>query len=185
MIAGIRLHYIEQQLASSDPTLSGAITAILTQVELFYGLVAATIPCLRPFLSAFVTNYGSMGGETIMGGSAIGGSVHVKGSKASKTSIALQSIDSARRTTGTNEKTMDSTTSWHNGAATLRPDQVSNRFSVGHVKGVRSDNDVSSVDSDESTRRMIIKKSVAWQVDSESFRDHGGPDAQDGAPSER
>ncbi|KAK4943226.1 hypothetical protein LTR66_014627, partial [Elasticomyces elasticus] len=60
-LAIIRLYYIHKQTRSPDPTLQAAITAILTQLEMYYGIMGATIPCLRPFLSGFETNFGAMG----------------------------------------------------------------------------------------------------------------------------
>ena len=66
-VAAVRLRYIFIQTSSPNPTLVGAITGVLTQLELFYGIMAATIPCLRPFLAGFTTNYGAMGHDTVMG----------------------------------------------------------------------------------------------------------------------
>lgn len=78
--------------------------AILTQTELFYSIVAATIPCLRPFLAAFITNYGAMGGDTIMHGSHIVSNSRAKDSKGSgSTSFALHSLDAAKRSVGRHE----------------------------------------------------------------------------------
>lgn len=180
LIAGIRLQQIERQIDSTDPTLSGATAAVLTQVELFYSLVAATIPCLRPFLAAFVTNYGAMGGDTIMHGSHIGTS-RAKGSKGSNAaSFALQSLDSAKRALGRREKPAGSSVNRDPASMSaegLRPDVVSNRVSAGHGKSLRVAQDAESVGSDESTRGMVIKKEVAWQIDTESYRTRSVPDS--------
>lgn len=58
----------------------------------------------------------------------------------------------------------------------LRPDAVANRASAAHGKGYHSRRDVDSVGSDESTRGMVIKKEVAWQVENESVRTRSIPD---------
>lgn len=173
LIAVIRLQYVERQIESDNPTLVGATATVLTQTELFYSVVAATIPCLRPFLAAFVTNYGAMGGDTILGGSYVI-SAHHKESKGSGASFAMRSLDSAKRAANRSEKRpvqqLPVTGAAGGNADTLRPDQVSNRISAGHGKGHHAAHDASSVGSDESTRGMIIKKEVAWQVDSQSWR---------------
>ena len=174
LIAIVRLQYVEKQIMSDDPSLSGATTAVLTQIEVFYSLVAVTIPCLRAFPAAFVTNYGAMGVETIMNGSYVAGSSQTKDAKASDTTnFALQSLQSAKRAIGRHEKQTEAHTDHDPPSVSverLRPDPVGNHISTGHGKSSRSGDDVGSVGSDESTRGMIIKKEVAWQVDSESYR---------------
>jgi hypothetical protein len=48
------------EFSSSDPTIHGAVGAsVSTQIQLSYAIVAATTPCLRPFMSALSTNYGA------------------------------------------------------------------------------------------------------------------------------
>lgn len=62
-----RLHYIYMTLDSSNPTLTGALAGVTSQTGIWYSIMAATIPCLRPFLAGFVTNFGAMGGDTVIG----------------------------------------------------------------------------------------------------------------------
>lgn len=40
-------------MLSGDPTLTGAYTIVCAQLELGYGLMASSVPCLKPFMSAF------------------------------------------------------------------------------------------------------------------------------------
>lgn len=51
----LRLVSLSHTLRSPDYTLRLADSEIWTQIELHYNVVAATIPCLRPFLRAFYT----------------------------------------------------------------------------------------------------------------------------------
>lgn len=65
----LRLHYLKSSLLSSNPTLEGVSVVLLTQLELGWSLISATIPCLNPFMRAVSTKLGSMDAETIMNGS--------------------------------------------------------------------------------------------------------------------
>ncbi|MCJ1291175.1 hypothetical protein MMC34_002718 [Xylographa carneopallida] len=54
-----RLHYINSIVWLANPPLDLSTATLLTQVELNYGIIAATIPCLRPFMKATTTNFGA------------------------------------------------------------------------------------------------------------------------------
>ncbi|PGH09554.1 hypothetical protein GX51_00660 [Blastomyces parvus] len=51
--ASFHIHYIKRILDSSDYTLVGSYATICLQVELSYGIMANTIPCLKPFMAAY------------------------------------------------------------------------------------------------------------------------------------
>lgn len=53
-----RLVYLGDKFSSSNPTLDGVLTAISTQIQICYAIIATTTPCLRPFMSALNTHYG-------------------------------------------------------------------------------------------------------------------------------
>jgi len=55
----LRLHYLAYSLDSSDPTFDTVLFVTWTEVELAYSIMAATIPCLKPFVSQLNTYYGS------------------------------------------------------------------------------------------------------------------------------
>ena len=57
--AVLRLHYLSEALNSSDFTLHITYEAVCKQVEISYAIIAATLPCLRPFMVATATNYGA------------------------------------------------------------------------------------------------------------------------------
>jgi len=60
-ITKLRLHYLNYGFASSNPTLMDLPALLLALIELGWGLISATIPCLNPFMRAVSTNYGGMG----------------------------------------------------------------------------------------------------------------------------
>jgi len=59
-----RLHFLRSFLSSSNPTLDGTLVVVNTQIEMNYAIIAATIPCLRPFMTALSTNYGAPAPKT-------------------------------------------------------------------------------------------------------------------------
>jgi hypothetical protein len=81
-------------LHSPNPTLDGVAATICRQTEIFYAIMASTIPCLRPFLASFFTGFGAMGGETVIAGSQVGSGSHSRGEKGSS-SYALGSMQSS------------------------------------------------------------------------------------------
>jgi hypothetical protein len=57
IVALLRLHYLYRTIHGPDPTLAGATSSIYTQFEINLGLMAASIPCAKPFIQAFYTGY--------------------------------------------------------------------------------------------------------------------------------
>ncbi|EFQ97430.1 hypothetical protein MGYG_00471 [Nannizzia gypsea CBS 118893] len=55
--AGARLYYLRQQQMQEDLLFYGAAASVCLEVELHYGLMAATIPCLKPFVKLFNTGW--------------------------------------------------------------------------------------------------------------------------------
>jgi hypothetical protein len=52
-------------MGSGDPTLDPVIPLIWAQVELHYALIACSVFCMRPFMTAVSTNYGTAGDSTL------------------------------------------------------------------------------------------------------------------------
>ncbi|KAI9732397.1 MAG: Ubiquinone biosynthesis protein coq9, mitochondrial [Cirrosporium novae-zelandiae] len=52
-----RLKYIYNFLKTGDMVVDATMTSILSQLEIHYGLMAATMPCMKPFMQAFDTGY--------------------------------------------------------------------------------------------------------------------------------
>ncbi|PIB01041.1 hypothetical protein CB0940_02102 [Cercospora beticola] len=162
----LRLVYLRDLEDTDDPTLQGTITIVLTQLEIFYGIMAATIPCLRPFLAGFITNYGAMGRETVMGGSHIGGASRKDPGESKGSSFAMSAItskDRGKRASAMKEKlTKSANRDTIAGSSPIedesfRPDKGSNDTQV------RGGFDARSIASDESTK-MIIKKQTQFHV---------------------
>ncbi|KAJ5776071.1 uncharacterized protein N7511_001082 [Penicillium nucicola] len=60
-------HYfsLNHALKNKDTTLASVNPALWMQVELHYALVACSVFCLRPFMAAVSTNYGTAGDSTL------------------------------------------------------------------------------------------------------------------------
>ncbi|KAF2163163.1 hypothetical protein M409DRAFT_68757 [Zasmidium cellare ATCC 36951] len=173
----IRLIYLKRELQSPDPTLDGVPASILTQVEIFYNIITATVPCLRPFLAGFATNFGAIGSGTVLGGSQIGTGSKNSHSNSKSGSFALSSLTSRNRISALKEKIIPTSTTQSSRSHDVtgeddswRPDPSNNETTVTRGNSRLPGNDASSIASDESTK-MIIKKEVQFSVG--SVREHG------------
>ncbi|EME38969.1 hypothetical protein DOTSEDRAFT_160788 [Dothistroma septosporum NZE10] len=171
----LRLVYLQDEIESDDPTLAAAIPAVLSQVEMFYGIMSATVPCLRPFLAGFATNYGAMGGGTVIGGSQVASGAKKDQNESNSGSFHMGSLTSRShfqskhrrkllcdKMTRSRSRDMPSATeinSW-------RQVPANNRTTVTRGSQLVDLHDRSSVGSNDSTR-LIIKKQVEFRVGSE------------------
>src|SRR5271169_6894881 len=96
----MRLYYLSLEFSSSDPTLDGVSASVCTQVEMNYAIIAATIPCLRPFMTALSTNYGAPAqAKSSPSGTGIG-----TGTARSENDISLASLSKIPRSGRPEEK---------------------------------------------------------------------------------
>ncbi|KAL3475628.1 hypothetical protein BJX99DRAFT_259234 [Aspergillus californicus] len=61
----LHIYHLQKNFGSQDPTLDAVQGMIWSQVELHYALVACSVFCLRPFMAAVSTNYGTAGDSTL------------------------------------------------------------------------------------------------------------------------
>ncbi|OGE51335.1 hypothetical protein PENARI_c013G10508 [Penicillium arizonense] len=61
----IHIFSLNDALKNKDTTLASIRPAVWMQVELHYALVACSVFCLRPFMAAVSTNYGTAGDSTL------------------------------------------------------------------------------------------------------------------------
>ena len=55
----VRLHYLDAAFNSSNYTLLVTWAVVCKETQICYAIIGATIPCLKPFMSAMATNYGA------------------------------------------------------------------------------------------------------------------------------
>jgi hypothetical protein len=143
-----RLYYLNIEFSSSDPTLDAVLASVCTQIELNYAIIAATTPCLRPFMSALSTNYGAPAQTKV--------SPSATGTGRSNNEISLSSMSKMSRTGRPEEKGKQAT------MPTTRWDQSEHYTSV--MSG-----DQHSMESHES-KQMIISKNTEWAVEYEGAK---------------
>ncbi|KAH7383048.1 hypothetical protein BKA64DRAFT_749130 [Cadophora sp. MPI-SDFR-AT-0126] len=149
MIAPIvlRLNSILSTLNSADPTLDGTMSIVYTQIELCYSIIAATTPCLRPFMKALSTHYGAP--------------ASIKSTPTNTHAYTLNSFSQRNKTSGAKFASQGRTNRGSNDVdmPTVRWDNSAHHASV--MSG-----DQRSIQSHDS-RQLIISKNTQWTVDFE------------------
>jgi len=147
-IAVLRLYYLAMQFSSSDPSLDGVTASVCTEIELCYAIVATTMPCLKPFMSALNTNYGGPTNTKTPPGSKATG--YDRG-------YALANLSASSK---------------QRGERTDKPPQAppQTRWDGAEYNvAVNTVGDRGSLQSNDS-KKMIISKNTAWAVDYEDQR---------------
>ena len=149
-----RLKTFDSEGLTTNPLLLQDKFIVWTQAELFYSIIAATIPSLRPFIKALSTYYGTTTGTGY--GTGYGSGYGAGYSNVSDANLQSGSFQmSTLRPKGKGEEYKYRV--WSN----------KNCGSVGD-RGIDQDKvpttaDAVSVGSSDS-QLMIIKKSFAWEV---------------------
>jgi hypothetical protein len=138
-----RLHYLNLELSSTDPTLKGSIASVCTQIQISYAIIAATTPCLKPFMSALSTHYGSPAAFTTP-----------PGTRKTEKSYVLSNLSKNSKNRG-----QDKPKPMPKAGPDTRWDKADNHTSV--VAG-----DAISFES-HSSIQMIIQKNMEWDVEFE------------------
>lgn len=153
-----RLKSFNAEGLSTDPLLLQDKFIVWTQAELSYSIIAATIPSLRPFMKTLSTYYGTTTGRSYGTGYGTGygaGYSNVSDGNLQSESFQLSSL----RPKGKGDEYKYRVWSNKNGASA--GDLVTSQ-DAGPILA-----DAVSVGSSGS-QRMIIKKSFAWEVTTDS-----------------
>lgn len=174
----VRLGYIVSNLDAQDPTLRQDKVVVNTQTELVVALVAATVPCLRPFMGAVDTSFGAAAAGTSLAGSGYAKRSTRSGNARQYSNESKQVLSSNGFRIGRKKKGVDElashddialepiSRSW-TGKAGLE-DQTEERHTSTTTK--QSADDHQSVGSQDS-QQMIIRRDVEWNVRYESRQD--------------
>ncbi|PWY87736.1 hypothetical protein BO70DRAFT_427637 [Aspergillus heteromorphus CBS 117.55] len=153
---------IQQNIHDPDPTLAVVGPIIWAQVELNYALVACSVFCLRPFMAAVSTNYGTAG-DSNLEGSGGARSLKIRGGLSSKEGSGGRSLAGAGARDGRREG--------RNGVAgrsiELELDLVERggRDSVGSEGG--------------SAKKMVIRKDVEYSIEYNGESSNAGGQGMD------
>ena len=158
----LRLHNLATGIRSPNPTLDLVGAVVWAEIELHYANIAATMPCLRPFMAAVSTEYGATDPRTALGSKVYGSS---NGDRKGGASYILSSFGSGSR----KEKTysnIDTTITRMSRKGTSRMnsdispnDRPNNETTIVH----EGKHDEVSIGSNDS-RKMIIKKKIDIRV---------------------
>ncbi|MCJ1472904.1 hypothetical protein MMC13_001553 [Lambiella insularis] len=163
VIAPAILHivYLRPDTIAADPSFQMAFAVVCAQIEMDYGAMAATLPCLGPFLKACRTHTEIDGRQRpgrSFGLNTLGDPMSKMASNGSK---ALHSrLSSGARG---NRRTLDQ--------QIFRPDYVDTASTATSEKRTEK-TDQQSIESHDS-RRMIIKKKTEYHVQYESTKPGG------------
>jgi hypothetical protein len=137
-----RLYYLSDAITGPDPTIDSVNSIITTQIVMHFSIMAATIPCIRPFLRAFDSGMGYSVRMEVPDGSALNSKY------AEDAGYVLHSVD----TDGPRKPNQ----------VVLRPDKGETTTAVEHIPR-KAHTTTASIESDESNK-MIIRKTQEWQV---------------------
>lgn len=135
----IRLHYLTKVIGSKDHFLADVTAFICTQVAMHYGVMATSIPCLKPFIIQFNT------GWTVGDGS---GYAMTSMNKSSRNRPGQRSSRIGDHQDG--------------GEGGLRPDGVSNATNI--TSALRQAVHPRGTIRSSSSEDMIIHRTVDYQV---------------------
>ncbi|KAF8858971.1 hypothetical protein BDZ45DRAFT_650581 [Acephala macrosclerotiorum] len=170
----LRIHYFFPAFFTTDPTFDGVYFAVWTQTELTFSIMAATIPCLKPFMSSIGTNWGETPKPEFTDSSP-NSSYRLRdlfkrsGSRSMKSAPSNTSTKTEAVTPGSESQDADAVDlpcePKHGNAMnhrTLRGDSVSHAATIMH--GFPLGGDAVSTRSNES-QQMIIRKEALYSVD--------------------
>jgi len=139
----IRIGYFHNITSSADITFIGITPFICNQVEMHFGTMATTIPCLRPFVKSFNTGWGTLDTQGVGG-------------------YAMTDIDSKKSKSRTgSSKGLNSGA--HSTRDQLRPDFISHRNRITAVPQLKPESQTSRTWSN-SSERMIIQKTISTDI---------------------
>jgi hypothetical protein len=135
----------------------------MTQIQISYAIIAATTPCLRPFMIALSTNYGAP--------ATAKSSPFATMQSRSDQNISLASMSRREKTRPAPASTATLTTTTTTTSTTMvrRPPAPTTRWDNTVNRTEVTSGDHQSVASDGS-RKMIISKNTEWTVDYDEER---------------
>ncbi|KAL4909142.1 hypothetical protein BDW74DRAFT_146062 [Aspergillus multicolor] len=169
IFAIMHIYYLNKDIGSTNPTLDAIPSLLWGQAELHYALVACGVFCLRPFMAAVSTNYGTAGDSTLESSRDASG----QKSSGSKSGMGTGSGDRTQVVIGNEAVAF---------GATREMADVNRSMNVGHgvVRSTDPSHDVIELLDWEHARpgsdgsaKMMIRKDVQYSVDVEY--DGGAP----------
>jgi hypothetical protein len=160
----LRLHYLNPHVLPTQRSLATSLVVVCTQLQIGYGTMAVTFPCLRPFVSVYEPD-------------PITTKQNSYYRQGSRSDIKLTSVAST-----TNSKSRKSRNRSPSGGTppTFRPDQSTHTATVSYNHKKKTGGTSGSIHSHDS-RKMFIERTVDYTVtyDDRSLREDA-PSSADG-----
>lgn len=167
IFSALHLSTLKEYTTTENPTLTAISHTVFTQLHLNYALIACTVFCLRPFMNALTTYYGTAG-DSNLGSSGGYGYVYGSGGRNTDPYASGRSRDyemgrlkgrPGRRVSGLFRERPDVGDGTENGTV------VCEAAGPAHSPGVRSEGEGDSTRSgSDGSTRMIIRKEVEYSV---------------------
>ncbi|KAJ5976134.1 hypothetical protein N7481_009841 [Penicillium waksmanii] len=167
VFSSLRLSTLRGYTTTENPTLAAISHTVFTQLQLDYSLIACTVFCLRPFMSALTTHYGTAGDSNLA--SSSGGYSFGYGSRRQGNTDSYGSGRSRDYEMG---RVMGRAGRRASGVIRDRPDVTDGRGNKTVVneaaRSVHSREGGSMHSGSDGSTRMIIRKDVEYSVSVEN-----------------
>jgi hypothetical protein len=154
----LRLHYLNPNVLPTQRNLATSLVVVCTQLQIGYGTMAITFPCLRPFVSVYEPDPVTTKQNSYY-------------QQGSRSDIKLASVQST-----TNSKSRRSQNRLPSGVVqpTFRPDLSTHTTTVSYNHKKKTGGSDSSIHSHDS-RKMFIERTINYTVtyDERSLREDG------------
>ncbi|CRL26708.1 DNA methylase, N-6 adenine-specific, conserved site [Penicillium camemberti] len=169
IFSGLHLSTLKEYTTIRNPTFTAIRHTVFTQLHLNFALVACTVFCLRPFMNALTTHYGTAGDSNLgssSGGYGYGYGSRPRGNTDPYTSGRSRDYEmgtvkerSGRRPSGLFKERPDVGDGTENGTV------ICEAAGPSHLGDVRSEGDRGSMRSgSDGSTKMIIRKDVEYSV---------------------
>ncbi|KUL87639.1 hypothetical protein ZTR_05831 [Talaromyces verruculosus] len=171
IFAVLRLHYEKPASKSLDPTLAFIEPYLWEETAMHYSLIASTAFCLRPFMMAVSTNYGTAGDEFLTSSGGPGSESRTRTGNTGDSYAMKNMSRSSRKRGGSGNGSMAGNSVLRSTTSAVVGGKYDGYMGTGvehgpSVEATRrktNGHDASSVGSTESTK-MIIRRDMEYTV---------------------
>jgi hypothetical protein len=179
-ICAARLYYLNPASLSTNRVLAASLVVVCTQLQIGYGMLAAAVSCLRPFVAVYETSHGKQY-SNLTNGRAIAGSKKPSLLSAAGASSfpphpgVLHPPNVRTRSPIFTDFGLDEISTVLSTGATHRPSQF--RSYIATIASPtcdqpREDTDARRLHSSHDSEEMIIQRKTDWSIHYEPRNSH-------------
>jgi len=178
-ICAARLYYLNPASLSTNRVLATSLVVVCTQLQIGYGMLAAAVSCLRPFVAAYETSYGNQY-SNLTNSRAIAGSKKPSFLSAGASSFppypgVVRHPNARARNPIVTDSGLDEISTVLSTGAAHRPSQ-SHSYSATVASPTcdqpREDTDARRLHSSHDGEKMIIQRKADWSIHYEPLNPH-------------